>query len=107
MGVETTLTVRTPGTLYLKVNESAAGLSDNAGQIEDPDRPHGIVTDDTYPLASNPCPALPSVLFCAAVSSTDGRAGARMKSYAVFRELEKVNLFLSTASEFVAISGHS
>jgi hypothetical protein len=34
VGVETTLTVRTPGTLYLKVNESAAGLSDNAGQIE-------------------------------------------------------------------------
>ena len=33
VGLETTLTVRTPGTLYLKVNESAAGLSDNAGQI--------------------------------------------------------------------------
>jgi hypothetical protein len=34
VGLETTLTVRTPGTLYLKINESAAGLSDNAGQIE-------------------------------------------------------------------------
>ena len=33
VGLETTLTVRTPGTLYLKVNESAAGLSDNTGQI--------------------------------------------------------------------------
>ena len=34
VGLETTLTVQTPGTLYLRINESAAGLSDNEGQIE-------------------------------------------------------------------------
>jgi hypothetical protein len=34
VGVETTLSIRTPGTLYLRINESAGGLSDNAGQIE-------------------------------------------------------------------------
>ena len=51
-------------------------------------------------------PALPSVLVMA-FNSTDGRAGARMKRFAVFRDLEKVNLFLSAESEFVAIGGHS
>jgi len=34
IGAETTLRVRTPGTLYLRINESAARLSDNAGQID-------------------------------------------------------------------------
>lgn len=34
VGLETTLTVPEAGTLYLRINESAAQLSDNAGQIE-------------------------------------------------------------------------
>ncbi len=34
VGVQTTLTPPAAGTLYLRINESAAKLSDNAGQIE-------------------------------------------------------------------------
>ena len=34
IGLETSLTVRAAGTLYLRVNDSAAGLADNAGALE-------------------------------------------------------------------------
>jgi len=34
VGVQATLTPSAPGTLYLRINESAAQLNDNAGQIE-------------------------------------------------------------------------
>lgn len=34
IGLGTTLDVPSPGTLYLRINESAAGLGDNAGQLQ-------------------------------------------------------------------------
>ncbi len=34
IGLETDLTIQSPGTLYLRINDRSAGLADNVGQIE-------------------------------------------------------------------------